>query len=370
MNDQAEIDTSTALALPAQVEIADLFKAKNGLDPIIDELEAQSDAEFATLDVEVAKDRKAMKSLAYKVSQSKVELERQAKVLTEAQRKEIETVNASRNKAVARLEAIRDRYKAAPAAWETKEEARIAAHKSALDIFDLGRVDAHCEVELIKGVIAEIETVPVNASWEEYEPIAISAKTKALEKFGADLEAAEIRDAERAELEELRAREAERAAKEAEEQADRERHEVERIASEEAEARRIAAEKAEADRLAQIERDKAEAAEKAAADAKAEAARQVRELEEQHQREIAEAKAREEAAAQAERDRLAAQRRAEAEAEEKRRADAEHANRIKTAIRDALVSLTAPYGDEDMELAADIATALFNGEIPHIEVKA
>jgi hypothetical protein len=69
-------------------------------------------------------------------------------------------------------------------------------------------------------------------------------------------------------------------------------------------------------------------------------------------------------------DQTEAERRAEAAAAEKRRADADHANRIKARIRDALVLFTSDYVDDDMHLAADIAIAIYDGQIPHVKVVA
>lgn len=351
--------TETALALPEPATLATILKSSDTLDAMLGRLEASAREEAQKCDAATKKGRDALKSLAYKVSQSKAELDRQGLALTEEARKQIDAVNAGRNAAKTRLDALRDEIKRPAVEWEAAEEQRIAGHKAALAVMqDLGRVDSMSSSGDIRAIVAEIEAIETGEMWEEFHPIAAAAKEQALKKFRADLAAAEQREAEQAELARLRAEAQARAEEEERRRLAAERAEAERRAAEDAERRRIEAEKAEAARREQIEREKAQAVERAAREAEERAAREKREAEERHVRELAEAKAREERAAQAERDRILAQRRAEEEAAEKRRADEAHRRKILKDIADALTPIPRE----------SIPQAMLDGRIPHVKV--
>jgi hypothetical protein len=358
MNAHTKPEPGTALTLPNATSLSALFTKSEGLSTMLSELERAARAEAECLDATTRKGRDALKSLAYKVSQSKSELDRQGLALTEEARKQIDAVNAGRKQAKVRLDALRDEIKKPAIDWEAAEEIRIAKHKTALDAFDQGRVDAMSAADLIRTVVAEVEQIDTGESWEEFQPIAAAAKEKALSKFRADLVAAEQREAEQAELAKLRAEAAERTRKEAEEMAAREAAEAERRDAEEAERRKVEAEKAEAARREQIERERAEAAEHATREAEERAEREKRETEERHAREMAEAKEREERAAQEELNRIEAQRRADEEAAEKRRADEAHRERILKDIAEALTPIPRE----------SIPQALLDGRVPHVKV--
>jgi len=362
--------TSTALALPEPTDLAALFKSENGLNGLLDKLESTVKAEAEKLDASTRKGRDGLTSLAYKVSQSKAEMDRQGLALTEKARAEIAAVNAGRKAAKERLDALRDETKKPVTEWEAKEAARVDAHKTALKTFDLDRATAQDAPSAIIDVIASIEALTLlGPSWEEFEEFAAAKSEAALAKYRADLAAAEKRVADEQELAKLRAEAAERARRDAEDaerkaEADRqaERERLAADAAERAEQERAAAVEREAQRQAQAERDREEAARIAAEAAKAEAERAAKEAEERHARELAEAKAREERAAQAERDRIAAEQRAKDEARAKREADHAHRERIRGDIIKALESMRGAA------TPGDIADALMGGKIPHVEV--
>ena len=379
MNDQTAI--STELALPQPASLAVLFKTENGINPLLDELEAKARAEANGLTVATKKGRDALVSLAFKVSKSKAELDRQGKALTEQQRTEINAVNASRKVASDRLDALRDEIRAPVTEWEATEEARVQSLKDRLAAIDADRVDITYSSELIQSVHDEIAALAIGPDWAEYRDIAEAKQSAALSKLAGYLTAAKDREAQAAELAKLRAEadaraEADRARAEQEAaQAEAERADAEakrvaieqaeraRLASEKAEADRIAAEKAEVERQAQVERDKLAAAEAATIEAEQRAAKERAEADARHQKELADAKAREEAAAQRERDRIANEAKAEADARAKREADQAHRSKIKGDISRALAALAGASTPDD------IADALMAGKIPHCEVK-
>lgn len=243
MNDQTQ---STALALPEPTTLATMFKAENGLDPLLNKIKADALNMVKDLDPAVKKDRELMKSAANKVSLSKAEIDRRGKDLTEAQRREVNAVNAGRKVAEAFLSALRDQVRKPADDWEAAEATRVDGHKAALAKFDEGRVDAFADPDAIKAIMARATTFYGSRDWQEFAPRAKELLEACTAKWQRDLDAAEARVAREAELEALRA---EKAA----------RDEADRLRAE-AGAREEAA--------AQAERDRLEAQKKADADAR------------------------------------------------------------------------------------------------------
>lgn len=353
---------STELALPTTMALATMFKAENGLDPLLNKIKADALAMVKDLDPAVKKDRDLMKSAANKVSMSKAEIDRRGKELTEAQRKEVAAVNAGRKVAETFLADLRDQVKKPADEWEAKEAARITAHKEGLAKFDEGRVDAMSEPDLIQSMIDRAKAFHAGRVWDEYAQQADALLRNCLTKWQADLDAANLRIAQAAELEALRA---DKAARDEADRIAREAAEVEaarvRQAEIDAENARIAAEQ-EAARQAKIEADKLAAADLAAQLAREQAAADAKAAEERHAKEMADAEARREKAAQAERDRIAAEKKAADDARAKREADTAHRAKIAAEIADALRAMAGRATPEA------IAEALMAGNIPHVQV--
>ena len=384
MNEQTTI--STELTLPQATSLAVLFKTENGIDPLLNELEAKVRAEANGLTVDTKKGRDALVSLAFKVSKSKAELDRQGKALTEQQRAEINAVNASRKAASDRLDALRDEIRAPVTKWEAMEESRVQKLKDLLAAIDAGRVEPFYPADQIRAVHDEIVALEIGEDWAEYRVIAQAKKASEVARLAGYLTAATEREAQAAELAKLRAEaearaEADRAraeqeaAKAAEDRAQAEAKrladeatERARVAAEKADADRIAAEKAEADRAAQIERDKLAATEAAKLAAEQAAARQRSDDQVRFVRDLAEAKAETERAAQAERDRIAAQEKAASDARAKREADQAHLAKIKADIVNALIPMLVDIVDDPALTSEMLASGLMAGMVPHCKV--
>lgn len=365
-----EMSDTTALAIPQATQISVMFKAQNGLDPLLAEIEAKALAMVKDLDPSVKKDRDLMKSAAYKVSQSKAEIDRLGKALTETQRKEIEAVNAGRSVADKFLTALRDKVKKAADDWEAAEELRVSNIKLAIAQLRNHGMTQDDDSATIKAKAEELKAVEIGDTFGDMKALAIGSVEAALGELRMAYAAAKRREDDAAELAKLRA--------EAEARADADRIRVEKEAAEieakaaeaRATAEREAAAKREAERAAQIEADKIEAARVASAQAEAKAkadaekaARDAAEREAELLRQIEAQKVAAERAAQAERDRIASQQRAEADAKSKREADQVHRANIRDSIANALRSMA---GNATPEAIAD---ALMAGKIPHCEVK-
>lgn len=353
---ETKMETGTALALPAPTELASLYSAQGGLDPIIARIEAEVRAHVA--DVTTKKGRDAIASLAYRVARSKTTLDDAGKALVEDVKRQVAKVDAERRKVRERLDALRDEARAPLDAWEAAEKSRLDGIRERI-----ARIEAAPGRPLASSgecaeLIARIEAVALDDSFAEFLAEAAKAKDAALYTLRQTFSAMAQREAEAAELARLRAEAAAR------EEADRLRREAE-----EAERRRVEAERAEAERAARIEREKQEAAERAAREAEERAAAQAEaerrataEREAALQRQIEEAKAREEAAAQRERARIAAEKLAEEQARIKREADQAHRAKVRAEIAAALSQMA---GNATLERIAD---ALMAGQIPHCKV--
>lgn len=365
MNDQTQIETSTALALPEPTTLATMFQKPDQIVDLISRIETEARAHAP--DISTKKGRDAIASLAHKVARSKTALDSAGKDLNADLRAKINVVDEERRKIRDRLDALKAEVRKPLDEWEAAEEARIEGIKARIRRIEEAVHRPLAASSECAELIAKIEAVALDESFAEFLPIAAKAKDTALSSLRQTLSAMQQREAEQAELERLRAEALAR------EEEDRKRQEAER-----AEQARVAAEKAEAERTAQIEREKQEAAARAAAEAEARAkaeaerlaqeaaareaalAREKAEAEERHARELAQAKAREEAAAQAERDRIEAERMAEANARAKREADQAHRARIQSEIATALEAYEAVG-------AMAMADAIIGGAIPHVK---
>lgn len=349
MKDDVIEDTGTDLiTIPHKTDVPALFAKEGGIAALVARIEKEARA--VVIDHSTAKGRKEVKSLAAKVSRSKtlideVGAEQNAERL--ALNKE---VNALRNLAKERLDALRDEIKAPVEAWEAKEAERVRLHLLAMDAFDQARVDAHADSSTIQGVIDSIEATEIGEAWEEYEADARAAKAAALVKFSADLGIAKAREAQAAELEQLRAAAAKR-----------EQEDAERAAKEEAERAQKERAEREAQEKAEAEQRVKEAASRAAKEAEEKAARELAEAKEAHAKQIAESKAREEAAAQAERDRAAAEKRRADEAQAALAADKKHRQKVRAEIVSAITELKPANWEE-------LVDAMIWGKIPHTKV--
>jgi septal ring factor EnvC (AmiA/AmiB activator) len=311
MNDQtdaAAAEEATAFDLVETTDVTSIFTGKT-VDQLLSKLEKEVRS-FAP-DLSSAKGRKEIASLAYRVSRSKTELDKAGKAMTESARKEIEAVNAERKKIETRLDALRDEVRKPLNDWEAAEEKRKADLRERLTAFH-DRTDWSMDSEAIAAILAEVEAIDIDESWQEFTTMADEAKLAAVKKMRADLTAAKGREDQAAELARLRTEAAEREAREATERQEREAKE--RQEREEREAK-IAAEDAE--RKAKADAEEAERKKKADAE---EAERQAkRDAEDAERKAVDDARAAEQAKIDEERKRKDDEQRAIAD-----RLNAEH----------------------------------------------
>lgn len=363
------------------------FKDPEGLEPLLAAIEIECRAAPVVLNTENG--RKNIASLAYKVAQTKNQLDKIGKGLTEDARKFIGEINDSRARAWERLESLQKEIRAPLDEWEEKEKARIKGHEAALAAMQaLAVFPAELPPPSSADIKARIETLRAGRAepWQEYETRAARFASETLQALNAALQAAEQREAEekaaaewdsmyQAAIQENRefdiARAAAKAARELAEK--KARKEAEAAAAEAAinlvweqahrenaefDARK-AQEKAEAEESAKWAAIYAAAdTENAAFDAAKRAAEFARQ-----ESERAAAKA-----AQDERDRQAAEEKRKADEDAKRAADQENRQKINGAATDAIADILVDI-EGAQDLAFEIVTAISKGEIPHVAIK-
>ena len=303
MNDTA---TANELVVIEPSNALTVFTAPNAIDPLLDRIRKEIDGFSA--DVTTPSGRKAIASMAHKVSRAKVYMDNAGKVLVDHHKEIPRKIDATRKRMRDTLDAWRDEVRAPLDAWEEAEAQRVSKHKETLAwLSEMAGVRAlDWSAEDIDTRLTNAVAIEIGTCCEEFLAAYESGKAKAVAALTEALEGRRKHDAEQAELARLRAEAAER------ERIEREEH----IAREAAEkARREAEARAEADRKAA---EDAARREREAAEQRELALKREAEAAEQRAAE-AEAKARRDAAAAKEAERLAA---------EKREANKRHVEKI------------------------------------------
>ena len=332
--------------------------------------------------------RKAIKSLARKVSSSKTLLES----LGKEQKADIlirgRIIDAGRNLVKDRLDTLRDAVLKPVLDYEAIQERRVQGHQQVIEkIHALAVFDEQPDESAVRGRIAELGPL-MQRDFEEFEAVAIKAHQETEERLETHLQAAELRRIKREQQEAQEQAEAEAARQKAEQ----ERIEREKRIAEEAAAKAMAdAEaKAERERLATIEAHRAEQerVERERREQQERIARMEREAAERAEREKREAAARElahkEALERAERQRIADQEAAERRqhevveaerqriaaaaaakaAEDQRRAEnKKHRAKISNEVLKAMMEAGASEG-----ISKTLINAIVRGEIPHVSI--
>jgi len=379
MNAIATIEpATTSIALVVEQTPVVVLTDKAQRETFYEHIQREVDAFEPDLTTE--KGRKAIKSLAYKITRTKTAIDDAGKLLNEEARARINAVDAERRVVKEKLTALAAEVRAPLTKWEEDEEQRITDCRAVIDGIKAAAVvtieDTAASVRTRGG---EVWNTAIDADrFGDMAAEANAAKEMAVATLKSALARLTKEEADRVELDRLRAEAAEREerdrqereAREAEERAAAEAKAAEdrRIADERAaEERRVAAEKAEA---ARIERAKQEAAAAEQRKAQEEQAKRDRE----HAEQIAAERRRAEEAervAQAERDRIAAEE-AERQAEAKRLADEQAARdadkKHRTAVMKAAKEAIMTCG-VDEEAAKKIVLLIRSGEVPNVSLR-
>jgi hypothetical protein len=323
-------------------------------------------------DLTTEKGRKAIASLAFKVTRTKTAIDEAGKKLNEDARARISAVDAERREIKARLDELRDQARRPLDEWEAAEEARIERVKGTLETLkSAGAISLSDTVESLKARREQSASIVIDDGFQEYSAAAAAHKAAALEALDVGIARLEREAADRLELERLRAEAAEREAK-----AEAERIEAARKAKAEAEAKAQveAAEKAAAEAKAAIEAASLEAERRARADAEAKASAEAAAKQLAHDQALAAEKRRADAAVAARKAEEARQAKIAAEqaAEAKREADAQAAREADRAHRAKVMgdAKAAIIGHGVGEATAKaIILAIVAGEVPNVSLR-
>ncbi|EPF5868919.1 hypothetical protein MWX50_000449 [Morganella morganii] len=126
-NELVVIEPATAL---------DLFTAPDKVQVLLSGIREKALAEQALLDTDLskAKNRDAIKSLAYKVTQSKTYIDKAGKVVVDELKELPKKVDASRKQCRDELDALSEEIRQPVTVWEDAEKARVAAEELARQI--------------------------------------------------------------------------------------------------------------------------------------------------------------------------------------------------------------------------------------------
>ncbi|PUB36566.1 hypothetical protein C8K66_10245 [Pseudomonas sp. GV105] len=359
-----------------------------GLGQFFDAVKAEVTGEVP--DLKTAKGRARIASLAATVSKSKTAVEKPGRDYLKRLKEMPKVVEAELREFVTKMDNLRDATRKPLTDWEQAEIARTDKHVDGIqNIKDLAFFEESPSAACVAKIIADLELIAINDTWEEFLVEAAQVKDQTLVKLRGILAERTQYEAEQAELVRLRA--------EAEAQAQRDRDaEIARVAAEQAQRQAEERAKAERDAAARREQellDQAAAAqratEQAARDAEAAAERQRLQLELQAEQART-------AAAQAEASRVAAEQRAEQERldsirrqeeaverarldevaranaaadeilrqQQARQDDVAHKSKILGEAKQALIGMNISE-----ELAKAIVLKIARGEVPHITIQ-
>jgi len=327
-----QIEPQTALAI---------FTTPGALDPFLAQVRQEIDAFKPNM--ATTKGRAEIKSFAHKVIKVKTHIESVGKDLAAEQKEIPKKIDAARKHARETLDAWAEEVRKPLTDWEEAEDARVAAHETAImrldQLADMGR--QNIPVDDLRRGLAEAEAVVAGPACEEYEAAYAKAKDAAVSALKGGIAAREKYEAEQAELAELRRQAEERAKKDREEQIAREAAEKAKREAEE----KAAADVRRAEEAAQRERDAAEARE-----------RDLKRVAEDAERRAAEA-------VESERRRQEHEKAVEEEKAKRREEDKAHRTKINREALQALVKGGVP---EDAAKAALVLIA--TRQVPHVSI--
>ena len=246
--------------------------APGTMDPILEAIRTEVTRQAAKLDISTEQNRKALGSLAFKVTKSKTFIEGQRKSLVAAEKKRLAAIDSEGRRIWDILEGIAAEVRKPLTDWEQIDKDRMYRHEATLaSLLEAAKIPFGSDAAHLKSMIAHVEGIDPTTC-EEYASLAAGHKANALKELNAALKVSEEVERQKAENERLRSEASEREQREVAISAARiAREQAERDA--EAERQRLMAEKQQAeDRAAAAERRALQAVEEErarAAEAKA-----------------------------------------------------------------------------------------------------
>lgn len=342
-------ETGTEIVTFAPDNPVAIFQTPDQVDKLIAHIEEVVKAHKP--DTSTKKGRAEIASLARKVVTTKTTLDAAGKGLNEERRKLIDAVDEQRRSIRTRLDDLRDLARKPLDEWEAAETARIEVVRVTMDLIDgsTNFPDTYTSAE-IQARIDGLTATEFDADiFQDMLPLAISAKSKAIESLAGHLSRAVQAEADAAELEKLRAAQAERDEQDRQRQAAEAEQEQERLREArrqqeiaDAEVRRLAD-------IAEAERAATEAATQKAAQ-EAQAAIDAAQAEAKRLQDAEDART-------AEENRIAEEQRA-------RESDRAHRSAVMKAAKEAIMA----HSGATEEVAKKIVLAIVAGEVPAVSL--
>lgn len=191
-----------ALVVLPESEVFNVFTTVDGLDPYMQRIRAHIDA-FEP-DLSTATSRKAIASIAYKVSRSKTYLDEAGQELSAEQKKIPIKIDAARKKMRETLDLWRDEVRKPLTEWEQAEEARQKKHSAALSRLNHLSLPMIADVATLQARLAEAEAIEIDQTHKDAAAALGAAKERATAALKILIEQRIKHEAEQAELAELR----------------------------------------------------------------------------------------------------------------------------------------------------------------------
>lgn len=327
--------------LPVENVSAVTIFTEGGLDELLAKIHAEAEAHVP--DLETDKGRKAIASIAAKVSKSKTYLDGLGKEMVSVWKNQSKVVDAERKKMRDDLDDLKAKIRQPLTDYEAAEDARVNAITDAItkmaEIASIVQSSWHLlSLDEIKGFCGETREIYRVTNFAERGEYAAEVFDAAKTKIRTAMEQRENSDKERAELERLR--------KEADE-----RLKAERLAAQENERK-------------EREKQIAENAKREAEDREYQAIKAKETAEARAEQAVADAKEVTARAEQAAREKLAREQQAEREAVEKRERNTRHKGKINNEAVDAIIEASGVATD----VARKIVTAIAKNKIPNVSI--
>lgn len=365
LTDLAIIPQETALAVLTDAEQFDAFYQK-----------VRAEVSSHVPDLTTDRGRKAIATLAFKVTKTKTAIDEARKLLTEEWRTNVKKADEAGKAIRDKLDELRDEVRRPLTEWEAAEERRITLVNTALDaIRAASQIVPEETSEDVAGRLAGLAKMDLpEREFRDHLPIARSLLSQAITALEAGVARLAKSEQDARDLAEFREKEAARIA--AEQAAQEKRDDEERAAR--VERDRVEAARVDEEQRAERERKLGAEAEQKARDEAEKVAREAQEKRDaEHAAElgVAQKEAQRLRDEQDERERKAAVQRAADEAQRKadeaRAKDRKHKGEVMGAAKLALIEVLRPnFADgQDLEpIAVSIVRAIVAGEIPAIAI--
>lgn len=173
-------ETKNELVVLQDNQVVEAFKKEGGVKELYEEIEKQ--ARSIVPDMTTPKGRDAIKSLAYKIAQSRTLVDKTGKALGADAKAVVDALNADRKFFCDKSEELQKEIRKPVTDWENKESLRILNHKTALSlIVNLsGSLPLHTtSAEMYELNIKRID-VEIGDDWDEFKDAAIKARDESL----------------------------------------------------------------------------------------------------------------------------------------------------------------------------------------------